>query len=70
MTNSFDDDPDRTDPETGLYLAITGVVGFPCPTCGKVNTMYSDTPTNRFQFQCSTCGEEYVAACTLVPTTD
>ncbi len=61
------DDPDCTDPETGLYCAFAGEMVLNCPDCGQANTLHVKTPTNRFECTCSACGLEFVAHCTLTP---
>jgi hypothetical protein len=60
-----DDNPDCTDPLTGLYLSFEGVISSPCPCCGQENMFEVTVPTNRFRFHCLCCGEEYTTCMTL-----
>jgi predicted RNA-binding Zn-ribbon protein involved in translation (DUF1610 family) len=61
---------DCTDPQTGLLLMLEdGEVTMPCPQCGTDNTVHPKM-TNRFQFRCSKCGQEWVAATTLTPANE
>lgn len=60
-------DLDCLDPRTGCYLAFTGYMTTTCACCGFQNILHVTVPTNRFQFLCSSCGDEYETQETLVP---